>query len=1105
MSPKKVIFAVGTRPEAIKLFPVIQQFKDDTNYESVVVSTGQHKEILDSVYKEFGVSVDYNLSIMKPNQTLTSATSSIIEKVSELLSNLKPDIVFVQGDTTTTFATALSCFYLGFKVAHIEAGLRTFNFNEPFPEEMNRVLVSDLASLHFTPTVDNYNNLINEGIDKNRVFVVGNTVVDSLNFIKNRCLDSSYDNQDDTYKNIVFTCHRRENFSYLDKIFDSLSFIAENTRSKIYYPVHPNPNVQSALNRSSLRQKENIFLLDSLNYTDMVCLMNRASFVITDSGGLQEEAISLGVPVLILRQVTERKEGVVYGNAALVEDFHDSFRKKAIKIIGESNIYNSMISSHNPYGDGQSSLYIKNITDTFLSNAPLSSEYYFNFYVKNQIREMNSHFEFDRLSIFFDFYKIDPSNYCWDGNSLDIHEEMLILREKERKATVVDITSASNESLIPCSFHWIWVNVPGKFSPPKNPVSELMYKSMFSLLNNKTYCKGDLQINLWINSKELEKFFTGRLKQKGLYADVIFKDVDNLINDYGQAIQAVYKHFIQISPVVASDLLRSLIAYHEGGVYLDLDTEVLNTRDMYKLMHHYDYFTAECIPMHGSMLANAVLGGKKHNTISAAIVNDIADAHHDNDNRVHSICSSYIPYVTAFTGVVRTAMSYHAVKTSNDSTIKSLVLPNSMLFHNGEDESFVIKVSQGKDMILHPMTTHHHAGAWILDKNEEFSLKPTEKLLYQYCFDETSNKTSSNLLHLLFNKLHSGAKINSTLELKNISSDSLLNQINKYCSNIDQKNSQFICYNRIVGELDGADTYALYASRYNAWHKNKNILVNIELLDKSDIKVFTPYDHEISISDYLNKENDDINQQVLKVLGRYEDHLFINKVLGYLALYNVGGMLDTYGGCTFNVPKIASFFTEVPDHSHELNTECVYAQANHPIILEMLEQFLEYEESTKYDYLCRKEIEEILFSQNSLSIAYFKKSNINDNVDLVLDREGQYTHDVEYKQFFNYINNVLKNDVAKFILSQGIRNYSEVFHMGHDDIRNTVITEFCNNTIDCVDKIAPISTEVIVDGFNELKDFCGDLNNIEDCVNIMSSVSTDTIYDSFTSFHDSAI
>jgi hypothetical protein len=203
--------------------------------------------------------------------------------------------------------------------------------------------------------------------------------------------------------------------------------------------------------------------------------------------------------------------------------------------------------------------------------------------------------------------------------------------------------------------------------------------------------------------------------------------------------------------------------------------------------------------------------------------------------------------------------------------------------------------------------------------------------------------------------------------------------------------------------------------------------------------------------------------------------------------------------------KSRVFFTEVPDHSHELNTECVYAQANHPIILEMLEQFLEYEESTKYDYLCRKEIEEILFSQNSLSIAYFKKSNINDNVDLVLDREGQYTHDVEYKQFFNYINNVLKNDVAKFILSQGIRNYSEVFHMGHDDIRNTVITEFCNNTIDCVDKIAPISTEVIVDGFNELKDFCGDLNNIEDCVNIMSSVSTDTIYDSFTSFHDSAI
>merc|ERR1719240_1331030 len=211
-------------------------------------------------------------------------------------------------------------------------------------------------------------------------------------------------------------------------------------------------------------------------------------------------------------------------------------------------------------------------------------------------------------------------------------------------------------------------------------------------------------------------------------------------------------------------------------------------------MNNYDYFTAECIPMHGSMLANAVLGGKKHNSISAAIVNDIADAYQDHDNRVHSICSSYIPYVTAFTGVVRTAMSYHAVKTSHESTVKSLVLPNSMLFHNGEDESFVIKASQGEDMILRPMTTHHHAGAWILDKNEEFSLKPIEELTHQYCFNTNNNEISDKLLHVLLSRSH--FRINSNLESKSISSYSLLNQIDRYCDSIDRKDSQFICYNR---------------------------------------------------------------------------------------------------------------------------------------------------------------------------------------------------------------------------------------------------------------------------------------------------------------------
>ena len=347
--------------------PLIHAFQSEKDvFDISICITGQHKEMLHSVMNFFELEADYNIDLMQPNQTLFDITSRALMGIEKILDKSNPDVVFVQGDTTTAFAGALSAFYKKIKVAHVEAGLRSGNKYAPFPEEMNRKMTGAISDFHFAPTIISKENLNKENIHQN-VFITGNTVIDALLWAvekvrKNEQFAEDFSFLDFTRKIILLTGHRRENFGQpFENICKAIDRLSEQYPDvQIVYPVHLNPNVQEVVKRT-LGNKANIFLIDPLDYPQLVWIMDKSYFVITDSGGIQEEAPSLGKPVLVTREVTERTEGVAAGNAKLVGTDADIIFNEASLLLDDVNNYNKMSNIANPYGIGDSSKIIVDI------------------------------------------------------------------------------------------------------------------------------------------------------------------------------------------------------------------------------------------------------------------------------------------------------------------------------------------------------------------------------------------------------------------------------------------------------------------------------------------------------------------------------------------------------------------------------------------------------------------------------------------------------------------------------------------------------------------------------------------------------------------------
>ncbi|MDK2887013.1 MAG: hypothetical protein PWP54_1593 [Thermosipho sp. (in: thermotogales)] len=364
----KILFIFGTRPEAIKMAPVIKKFEKHNEFEVKVCVTAQHREMLDQVLNFFDIKPDYDLNIMKPNQTLYNITASIIKELEKVIKIEKPSLIFIQGDTTTAFVGALAGYYAKAKIAHIEAGLRSYNKYSPFPEEMNRVLIGHLADYHFAPTKKAKENLYKENIKKN-VYVVGNTVIDALflglEIIKKEGEQKYYEyfNFIDFSKKIILvTGHRRESFGEPFKnICYAIKEIAENYDDvEIVYPVHLNPNVRKPVYKI-LKSNKRIHLIKPLSYPYFIWLMNKSYLVLTDSGGIQEEAPALGKPVLVMREITERTEGIKAGTAKLVGTDKEKIIKEVSVLLTNEVEYNNMAKAINPYGDGKASNRIRDI------------------------------------------------------------------------------------------------------------------------------------------------------------------------------------------------------------------------------------------------------------------------------------------------------------------------------------------------------------------------------------------------------------------------------------------------------------------------------------------------------------------------------------------------------------------------------------------------------------------------------------------------------------------------------------------------------------------------------------------------------------------------
>ena len=372
---KKIMLAFGTRPEAIKMAPLIHELKKYPNEFNIsVVVTAQHREMLDQVLEIFEINADLDLNVMKKNQDLFDVTSRVLVSMRDVLKSFNPDLLLVHGDTTTTFGSSLAAFYLNIKVGHVEAGLRTFDLKKPFPEEFNRQITSKIADLHFAPTETSKKNLLNDGIDSSKVFITGNTVIDSLYWI----IDSIEKNKDEKDflssffnntlnfdwehdKFILITGHRRENFGdgFLE-ICNAIKKLSQKYKDiHFVYPVHLNPNVIEPVT-SILSNQPNVHLINPLSYKPFIFILKKCYIVLTDSGGIQEEAPSLGKPVLVMRETTERPEAVAHGTVELVGANMSNIIQSVSSLIEDKNKYELMAKSKNPYGDGLASVQIVN-------------------------------------------------------------------------------------------------------------------------------------------------------------------------------------------------------------------------------------------------------------------------------------------------------------------------------------------------------------------------------------------------------------------------------------------------------------------------------------------------------------------------------------------------------------------------------------------------------------------------------------------------------------------------------------------------------------------------------------------------------------------------
>lgn len=365
---KKVLIVFGTRPEAIKMAPVVKAFLNEEDYfETKVCVTAQHREMLDQVLDFFMISPDFDMNLMKPNQNLYTLTSDIIIGLKEVLDEFKPEFVFVHGDTTTTMATSLAGFYSGATICHVEAGLRTYNKLSPFPEEINRQITGRIADYHFAPTKKSKINLQSEGVNEEQIFVTGNTVIDALmdsidkvNNMNNDTIEFLKKTIDFSKKIVLVTGHRRENHGEgFTNICLALKEISEQKDVEIVYPVHLNPNVKGPVHEK-LSDISNVKLIEPLAYESFVWLMDKAKIIITDSGGVQEEAPSLGKPVLVMRDTTERPEAVDAGTVILVGTNKDMIVHEALDLLNNNERYDNMSKLHNPYGDGKASSRIVN-------------------------------------------------------------------------------------------------------------------------------------------------------------------------------------------------------------------------------------------------------------------------------------------------------------------------------------------------------------------------------------------------------------------------------------------------------------------------------------------------------------------------------------------------------------------------------------------------------------------------------------------------------------------------------------------------------------------------------------------------------------------------
>jgi UDP-N-acetylglucosamine 2-epimerase (non-hydrolysing) len=364
---KKILIVFGTRPEAIKMAPLVKEFQKHTNlFETKVCVTAQHREMLDQVLDLFEITPDYDLNIMKPGQDLYDITANVLLGMKNVLSDFKPDVVFVHGDTTTTFAASLAAFYQQIKIAHIEAGLRTGDIYSPWPEEANRQLTTQITAYHFAPTSTSEANLLRENVNPSQIVVTGNTVIDALFLALDKIksnptleqeiiskLTSLYPFTPDR-KTILVTGHRRENHGQgFINICEALKTLAQNNPDiDIVYPVHLNPNVQKPVHEI-LSGITNVFLIEPLQYETFLYLMNQSYFIITDSGGVQEEAPSLGKPVLVMRDTTERPEALTAGTVKLVGTDTAKIIEQAQLLLDSPEAYLAMSKAHNPYGDGK--------------------------------------------------------------------------------------------------------------------------------------------------------------------------------------------------------------------------------------------------------------------------------------------------------------------------------------------------------------------------------------------------------------------------------------------------------------------------------------------------------------------------------------------------------------------------------------------------------------------------------------------------------------------------------------------------------------------------------------------------------------------------------